>query len=1005
MKKRIGRRLVSLLLTFVTVLTMLPAMTLPALAANKGTLYLTDMSIGLSFMGTETEEPWTAANKLIEGKTSGSGSWWQSAYDSTLTITNNKTTSATLSFDFTIEKSDKGTIQVDKKDYTVVNNPFSKELGPGESIDVHIDSGKGSGSYAKITMKNVTLVSDTTPTVTFLPAENGSYTVGKKTITEAYTNTQSSAIPYQVKATAAEGYRFRGWYNVNTNKIIDTSPETALNLDSDCTITAQFIDKDLAFFETNGQVFDDLNDAITEAKKNLSTITLAQGGKITGNYTIPSGVTLLIPFDEAKTVYTTKPGHVDSYTTPNVFRKMTMVSGSSITVNGAISVGGQHFAGQGKQGPSGPYGQIDMAAGSSIKLNSGAKLYAWGYITGDGQITATSGAAVYEYFQVTDWRGGTATKTMINKEEKVFPFSQYYVQNIEAALTLQAGATESTYISISAKYVGTKSASIDFIGSSKSLFRLGNGGTLTKKYDPKTDRVTYTTTGSASLDSLALSISGIGGITVDSSKYVLPVSNNMTLNILSGNIAVNCDAALLPGAQITIAQGAELKVSTDKSLYVYDYNTETGEWGPYCINNKEFVPVLYSPTKTGTRTLTDAKIDVNGTLTAAGSVYTTQSGANICSSEGTGRFIQTGAPGTGSNTYQCTQANKDITYVSIPITPAKLKNADGKYTETKDAVANDTFIYCKCQDCGNGTWVKDVAAIINNGTQGDTYSTLEAAVNAYSPDSNTAPTNYIKLLHNTTEKPISVNNKSLRLDLNGRTVTGDISVTSGYKLYGMDNSSKEYIAPSGKIVGTVTGTVAPTYQTPPTVDGEYDRYVAIQGAENGTPTLSFHHFNISVTGYRFELATGGTPQCALFFIGKFQGDKAAKDYLKSLGFKLTDIDGKTTNPRYEIPAGTDIPPMPPEGMESESEVVLSDDGAYFFEAYLMRDINKENYRKQFSAIAQATFQNDETQNSETKKWSFQEALTKPEGLNGLTPEQKTILKNFLDGLDTPNQTE
>ena len=375
MKKRIGRRLVSLLLTFVTVLTMLPAMTLPALAANKGTLYLTDMSIGLSFMGTETEEPWTAANKLIEGKTSGSGSLWQSAYDSTLTITNNKTTSATLSFDFTIEKSDKGTIQVDKKDYTVVNNPFSKELRPGESIDVHIDSGKGSGSYAKITMKNVTLVSDTTPTVTFLPAENGSYTVGKKTITEAYTNTQSSAIPYQVKATAAEGYRFRGWYNVNTNKIIDTSPETALNLDSDCTITAQFIDKDLAFFETNGQVFDDLNDAITEAKKNLSTITLAQGGKITGNYTIPSGVTLLIPFDEAKTVYTTKPGHVDSYTTPNVFRKMTMVSGSSITVNGAISVGGQHFAGQGKQGPSGPYGQIDMAAGSSIKLNSGAKLY------------------------------------------------------------------------------------------------------------------------------------------------------------------------------------------------------------------------------------------------------------------------------------------------------------------------------------------------------------------------------------------------------------------------------------------------------------------------------------------------------------------------------------------------------------------------------------------------------------------------------------------------------
>ena len=82
---------------------------------------------------------------------------------------------------------------------------------------------------------------------------------------------------------------------------------------------------------------------------------------------------------------------------------------------------------------------------------------------------------------------------------------------------------------------------------------------------------------------------------------------------------MNCDAALLPGAQINIAKDAELNIVSGKSLYVYDYNIETGEWGPYCINNKEFVPVLYSPTKTGTRTLTDAKIDVNGTLTAAGS--------------------------------------------------------------------------------------------------------------------------------------------------------------------------------------------------------------------------------------------------------------------------------------------------------------------------------------------------------------------------------------------------
>lgn len=1012
MKKRIGRRLVSLLLTFVTVLTMLPAMTLPALAATSGPVTgLADENIGLSFTGG-VDNAWKAGGKQIEGHARSKPPKWfwesQTDYTSTLTITNKKTTTATLSFDYVATLSS-GTIRVDSK--TVQQNgtdSFSKELAPNGTATVYIKSGSTSDD-TKITMTNVTLVSaDTTATVTFQPAENGSYTVDGKTITEEYTNAQSSSIAYKVDATPADGYRFKGWYDVNTGTCINTNATTALSFDSDCTITARFRSKDLALFETGGQLFDDLNEAVAYAQANSQNkITLASDGKITGTYTIPSGVTLLIPFDEAETLYTDKPESIEKYETPRAFRKLTMAPGSSITVDGAISVGGKHCHTMGSLGPSGPYGQIDMAAGSTITLRNGANLYAWGYITGDGQITAEFGATVYEYFQVRDWRGGTATSDMLGKKQKVFPLSQYYVQNIEAALTIQAGAAERTYISISVKvlFIDTvKTATIDFIGSTNSLFRLGNGGTLTKKYDSKTDRTTYTTTGSASLDSLAL---GISGYNIDSKDYVLPVNSNMTLNILSGSVAMNCDAALLPGAQINIAKDAELNIVSGKSLYVYDYNIETGEWGPYCINNKEFVPVLYSPTKTGTRTLTDAKIDVNGTLTAAGSVYTTQSGANICSSEGTGRFIQTGAPGTGSNTYQCTQANKDITYVSIPITPAKLKNADGKYTETKDAVANDTFIYCKCQDCGNGTWVKDVAAIINNGTQGDTYSTLEAAVNAYSPDSNTAPTNYIKLLHNTTEKPISVNNKSLRLDLNGRTVTGDISVTSGYKLYGMDNSSKEYIAPSGKIVGTVTGTVAPTYQTP-TVKVEnvdtYDRYVAISGleADGKTANLSFHHFNISVTGYRFELAA---PQCALFFIGTFRGDDAAKAYLSKLGFTLKgNNDMSLGEADYVFTADTVIPP---ESEPGDSPVVLSGD-AYLFEVYLNRSFKKDEpngYTEKIGATAQATFKNGGTQNSETKQWSFEDAWTESEGLKDLTPEQKAILDKFLKELGITKQAE
>lgn len=988
MKKRIGRRLVSLLLTVVTVLTMLPAMTLPARAATKDTLSgLDDENIGLSFDG-DADNAWKAGGNQIVGLARSTKKWWelhQTDYTSTLTITNNRDTSATLSFDYTVVLSD-GKIEVNGTKVTA-GGKFSKELDPNGTAKVSIQS--GSTDYdTKITMTNVTLVSaDTTAAVTFLPAENGSYTVDGQTIIEPYTKTQSSSIAYQVEATPADGYRFKGWYDVNTGTCINTNAKATLSFDSDCTITARFRSKDLASFETGGQVFDDLKDAVAYAQATgQDKITLASDGKITGTYTIPSGVTLLIPFDAAGTLYTDKPEKVKEEETPTAYKTLTMAPGSSITVDGAISVGGKHFAGSSGSccKATGPYGQIIMQEGSRITLNNHANLYAWGYITGDGQITANSGATVYEYFQVADWRGGVATSSMIlSSTNHVFPFSQYYVQNIEAPLTIQNGATEKAYFSVRATGFGMKSVPIDFIGSKKSLFRIYDEGELTKKYDPKTDRITYTTKGSASLDSLSLSVAGFN---INSENYVLPVNNNMTLEILSGKVAVNCDAALLPGAQITIAQGAELSVSDGKSLYVYDQD----QWGPYCSGAKEFVPVPYTPTPKGTRTLANATINVNGTLTAAGSVYTTSSGANICSSEGGGRYVQQGTPGTATVTYQATQEGNKITgYPQIPITAAKLHNADNSYTGTAGSSAGATFTYCTCTTCGGGKWTNGLQVAEIGATK---YDTLQKAV------TDVKDNQYIKLLHNTTEKTISVNNKNLRLDLNGRTVTGDISVTGAYKLSGMDSSvSKDYVtAPSGKIVGTVTGTVAPTYQTP-TVKEEYDRYVAIQGteADGNTPNLSFHHFNISVSGYRFELATGDTPQCALFFIGKFQGDAEAKKHLTSLGITLTGDNGPQLGTySYSIPKDKAIPK---ESDPGESPVVRDvDDDAFLFEAYLMRDINKENYQTKFTATARATFDNDGKQDSKPQQLSFKDAWTDPKMV--ITPEQKTILENFKAGL-------
>ena len=311
--KQVFKRFLSLALSMLMVLTLLPAMTTTAWAATSGTVTgLADEHIGLSFSGT-AEEAWSASGTQIIGKarsSSGSGCGGGSNYRSTLTITNNKTTKATLSFDYTVAVNE-GTILVNNTT-TTANGSFSKELEAGGTVEVEITSGSTSAD-TQITMTNVKLVADATATVTFQPAENGSYTVNGKAITEAYTHTQSSMTAYQVEATPAEGYRFKGWYDVASGKCISTDAKTALNFDSDRTITARFVSKELALFETGGQIFDDLNDAVAEARKNLpAIITLAESGKITGNYTIPSKVTLLIPFDEAKTCYTSTPTAITS---------------------------------------------------------------------------------------------------------------------------------------------------------------------------------------------------------------------------------------------------------------------------------------------------------------------------------------------------------------------------------------------------------------------------------------------------------------------------------------------------------------------------------------------------------------------------------------------------------------------------------------------------------------------------------------------------------------------
>ena len=698
--KNVLKRLFAITLAICIVLPVFPQLDTTTLAASSGDVTgLSNDNLGLSYSGDKTDT-WTANGTTITGSIQSSSGCGTTHYSSTLTITNKRTIPAALSFDYAIDAQG-GTIQVDGNVVTA-GGTFSKELVAGGSTTVYIKSNSTSAP-TKITLSNIALAANVEATATFVPAENGTYTVDGQAVTEEYSNTQNAMDAYKLVATPNAGYQFGGWYNMTTEQYVGTETTITLNVETDCTLTARFVPGSADLFETGGQVFDELDDAITYAQANKVEKISLQSKKATlsKDYTIPSGITLLVPFDAAKTLFKETPaalsGNVAVSTKNKEYKRLILSDGATITVQGGLSVGGQHRACAGSSAGymAGNYGQVWLESGSQIVVENGGSLYAWGFVSGTGSVTVESGGNVHEWYQITDFRGGTATMGMGNK---VFPFSQYYIQNIESALILKKGATETAYAAVYASSRINPSA-IPFIGDD-GMFKVVSGS-LTKEYDGATDRMIYTIDGEAEINNLNLKLAGSS---VSSKDYVLPLTNNMTVNLSAGSkFTVNQTAALLPGVQANIANGAEMVISSGNSVYVYDRD----EWvaNSYTCKGK-FVAIQYSPSKVYNRIdadLLDAKVNINGTLTVLGTMYTTGGGADICSNEGTGIYKQEGSLGKEKVTYQYTQSGTSVTAHEISITPAKLHNADGTYTETATANTGDIINYV------NGVWGGEVS--------------------------------------------------------------------------------------------------------------------------------------------------------------------------------------------------------------------------------------------------------------------------------------------------------
>lgn len=693
-----------------------------------------------------------------------------------LTFANMLDQEATLSFTVAVEHEDsdpdfQGHYKVDGEKYTE-GKAFEMKLGAKEAVEVELVSPDGYGLESYFDLEKIALIPAAAAdiSVKFEEVENGSYTVINNATNETMDIGSDYTVPagtkFTLNAVADEDYQFFGWHD--GKKYVSYKANDDITLSGNATIYPVFISATKAVFGVGSTKFEDLSEADAYATNSENkVIVLMNDGILTGEHTISAGNTLLIPYNDKNAVHTeatsTAIAQDDGKWTnvawekPYAFRKLTMVEGAELTILGSLNVGGRHSAGpwQTAGSPSGAVGMIQMAEGSNITVEEKGELYCWGYIYGDGTVTAESGATVHENIQFADFRGGNATAG-IAMSFLVFPMSQYYVQNIEVATTYKYGAVENVWCSI---YLGTNSmvygTSIQFIGADENLamFVPEEGSTVTKTYLPAEDRLQIDVDGKGSINPMTLAmdmIEEVMGGPLNTETFILPITNNMTININSGMTTVNQSLALLPGVQLNIANGATLFLAQAKgdpyfnedigfgyaggnNLVIYDrdqwFNGFTLEGEPvdtyYVYSGKRLQPVAHSPSWDDDhyvrteKDLLDAVVDINGTLLTEGFIYTTVGieyneeteeelpvgGASIISSNGTGKLVMQNGAGQDFVTFQATQSGSDPVFVMLMMLSARLQNADGSYFDTMGYEPGAEFAYCSV--CGEWYAVED----------------------------------------------------------------------------------------------------------------------------------------------------------------------------------------------------------------------------------------------------------------------------------------------------------
>jgi len=525
-----------------------------------------------------------------------------------------------------------------------------------------------------------------------------------------------------------------------------------------------------------------LEDAIAYANNNplVENIVIFMTNDYTlpaGYYTLPANATIVVPMSDSqeKEVNMTAPriifndvNNTTPYTSiqPTEFRRLTFASGVNMDMFGDIELTCSQYASNEAYTaqPVGPYGRLVMEENSHITLQSGSEFRAWGFVTGKGEMDARRGAKVREMFQLGDWKGaftsveitGMAPNIVADhSDKKIFPVTQYFIQNIESPVKYHPGAVLSTSATVSEGLlqmsVSMGAPDITIVGVSgqhQAIFLMdqmadADNTWVRKWYDTENDIQVYDVNSAAHIGSMVLDMGDINLLTygtvpvrLNSAHFDLPLTSNFKIHLLSGSMDFLQNTSLLPGAEVEVDKEATVSVAMNNAektaydawvaggkqgdapvsytgaLYVYDaedwnkyaYCKEYDFDGDQMVTGTAYTKtVRYAPSWNGRPNVRDeqtcppdAAINVHGTFTTAtGFVYCSEHGANIFSSnEDAGTFIfNEDAAEAGTRTVYNVKGSG--TFKDLTFYPAKLKNGveDPAFANTSTAQEGDAYCY------------------------------------------------------------------------------------------------------------------------------------------------------------------------------------------------------------------------------------------------------------------------------------------------------------------------